>query len=269
MAKAAAKKTASKKAATKPKATSSRSKKAAARKGAAAPAPPKASIPGGKSKAARQKRLGLLLERLDKVFGEITPPSRDTVPLTIEKAVYLILREGGSATAASKCLESLRGDFVNWNEVRASRPSELSRMMLGTSRAGSLNKMHERSRRVKEMIDQVYNDRNDTDMEFLVELKMKDQIEYLEDLDDLGLHNAYGLVQWMGGDEKLMPVAPAAAKAAQATGILDSAAVAKARKDLADLCPPSRFVALQTHLAQLGELVEDEEVPHSLKEFLV
>ena len=253
---------AAKKATTKKK-TTKRSTKTAAKK--TSTAKPKSKVPGGTSAAARKRRLAALLERLDKSFGEVQTPELEDV---MEHAVYLILREGASHTAAMKALASLREDFVDWNEVRASTPSELGRMMLGTNRASSLRKMYPRAERLKDMIDQVYNDRNDTSLEFLAESKTKEQIEFLEDLDDLGIHNAYAMVQWLSGDtSKLVAITSEVATLAKTLGLTDTAAVTKVKKELSELCPGERLVALQAHLGQLGELDEDEWTP-SIKEFV-
>ncbi len=250
----------------KKKTTASKKKTTSTKASSAKPAAkPKSKVPGGTSVAARKRRLASLLERLDKSFGEVQTPELEDV---MEHAIYLILREGASHSTAIKALASLRDDFVDWNEVRASTPSELGRMMLGTNRASSLRKMYPRAERIKEMIDQVYNDRNDTDLDFLTELKMKEQIEFLEDLDDLGIHNAYAMVQWMSGDtSKLVAISSEVANVAKMVGLTESAAVTKAKKELGDLCPPERYVALQAHLGQLGDLDEDDWTP-SMKEFL-
>lgn len=221
--------------------------------------------PGGKSTAARKRRLAALLERLDRLFGEVVVPEFDEV---IERAVFLILRERSSSAQATRSLAALRADFADWNEVRCSSRSELARMMLGGSKSQGLRRLHPRAERMKDMIDQVYNDRNDTCMEFLLDLKIRDQIEFLEDLDDLGIHNAYALVQWLSGSEKLVAVHPSMAMAAKLTGIVDTAAVTKVRKLLLELCPPGRLIAMQAHLTQLGELDDDEWTP-SMKEYRV
>ncbi|MED5330057.1 MAG: hypothetical protein VX916_02070 [Planctomycetota bacterium] len=217
------------------------------------------------SKIVQERRLSGLLDRLDDLFGEVTMVETTSI---LEKAVYLIVREGDTPSATRRAMKSLMQDFVDWNEVRASRPSELARMMTGSSKAASHHRMVGRARRIKELLDQVYNDRNEADLDFVQEMKMQDQLEYLEDLDDLGIHNAYALLQWVLGTEKLVLPCSPAAKVALKTGVLKSAAVIKARKDLGELCPPSRYVALQAHLTELGELEEDDEFPAALQEYV-
>lgn len=223
---------------------------------------------GGKATRSRlspKKRLSAVLERCDKAFGPISQPETASV---LEKAVYLVLREGLSATAVQKAMEALRAEYVDWNEVRVSSASELSRTMIGTSRAGSLRKSHPYAQRVREMLDQVYGDRNDTSLEFLTELKARDQIEFLEDLDDLGIHNAYALVQWLSGDTKLTIVSSEMAQTAQKLGLTDSAAVTKVRKQLSDMLAGGEFLAAQAHLNKLGDM-EESDWPNSLSEFKV
>jgi endonuclease III len=202
--------------------------------------------------------------RLEKAFGEVRLPADTTSVL--EKAVYLILREGGSATATARALRSLRQDFADWNEVRASRPTELMRMLGGARRASTMRRLEGRVRRIRDMLDQVYGERNDTSLEFLLDMKAREQFEFLSELDDLGVHNACGLVQWLSADDKLVVVTPAMAKAAQKVGLTPSAAVTRARKELSALAGRERLVALATHLAQLGEL--EEPWPPALAELV-
>ena len=237
---------------------------AAARKPAAGRAArPVAAKPSRKSRASPKTRLVQILPVLDKLFGEIGSPETSSV---LEKAVYLILREGGGEPGATRGLEALRGNFIDWNEVRASRPTELASMMTGSMKTAPVRRFIDRARRAREMIDQVYNDRNDPGLEFLLEQKGKEQVEFLADLDDLGPHNAWALAQWLSGEDKLVGVSPELAKAAQKLGLTDSAAVTKVRKELSDLAAKEQLVAIQAHLNQLGAM--EEPWPAALSEFL-
>jgi hypothetical protein len=232
------------------------------------------SAPVAKAKPAERKprfrggprqRLVAILPLLEKQFGAIQPPETTSV---LEKAVYLVLREGAGEPAGGRALASLREGFIDWNEVRASRPVELAVMMSPGARGAAQRRLLDTARRVKDLIDQVYGDRNDTSLEFLLEQKTKERLEYLEDLEDLGLHNAYALAQWLSAEDKLVAVSPGMAKAAHRLGLSDSAAVAKVRTSLSSLQKePAGLVALQAHLTQLGEL-EESRWPPSLQEFV-
>lgn len=274
-----ARKTTSRKTSGGSKAGRSTTKKAAKRTKPKAAAKGSGRKKGGKAKAASKKaaaksskrrlspkaRLAEVIERLDRSFGALHLPETHSV---LEKAVYLVLREKGSAHGTSRALKSLREDFVDWNEVRVSRAAELSRLLTGTSKGTSLRRFEERANRVRELIDQIYNDRNEPSLEFLLDEKPAGQLEYLEDLDDLGLHNAYALVQWLAGDERLTLVSAEMAQASRKLGLTDSAAVTKVRKELSALAADSTLlVTVQAHLNQLGEL-EDSDWPSSLKELL-
>jgi endonuclease III len=238
---------------------------------------PKAkTAPKSKSKAAtvapRKKRkqapkaiLAGLLEKLERAFGAVNLPA-DTES-TVEKAVYLVLREGGSQASTERAMRSLREDFVDWNDVRLSRPSELARLMSNSSKAVMIRRLVGRCERIREMLDQIYNDRNEVNLEFLLDEKPKGQIEYLEDIDDLGIHNAYALAQWLSGDEKLVLVSPELCKVCQLFGITESAAMAKVRKELSDMLAPGQATAVQAHLNQLGDM-DDPDWPGAVKEYL-
>jgi len=225
-----------------------------------APAPPKP-----KRKRAPKTILAEARENLDRIYGPITLP--ETVN-TLEKAVYLVLREGGTELTTTKAMKALKAEFVDWNEVRVSRSSELARLMSGTSKVAGIRRFHERSTRLREMIDQIYGDRNETSLEFILEEKPKGQLEYLEDFDDLGLHNAYALVQWLSEKETLVLVSTEMAEAASTLGILETAAVGKAKKALNDMCKNHiDRVSLVAHLHKLGEL-EYREWPSAMKEMM-
>ncbi|GJM20117.1 MAG: hypothetical protein DHS20C15_00320 [Planctomycetota bacterium] len=230
--------------------------------------PKKAAAASSAKKAPRapKARLKLLFEKLDRAFGPLVLPETDSL---LEMASALVVREGGTELTTERALKSLREDFVDWNEVRLSRPSELARLMTGTNKVSTIKRWHERAQRVREMIDQIYNDRNEPCLEFLREEKTKARFEYLEDVDDLGVHNANAMVQWMSGDEKkLILMSSEAAQAAHDLGLTSSAAVTKAKKELSALLDGMReLVSIQAHLNQLGEL-EKNEWPGSVKELL-
>jgi len=237
--------------------TSGKGRKAAA----ASKAKPRAKVPRKGSKA----RVAELLERLDKAYGAIDPP--EDAPTMLEKAVYLVLREGGGKAAVAKAMGALREEFVDWNEVRVSSPSELARLMSGSSKPGTLRRWHDRAQRLREMIDEIYNERNEPSLDFLLDAKPKEQIEFLEDLDDLGVHNAYALVQWVAGEhDKLLLVSSEMAGVCKALGLTDSAAVTKVKKELTAQLDSGRALAAQAHLNKLGDL-EPDEWPASVKEF--
>ena len=64
-----------------------------------------------------------------------------------------------------------------------------------------------------------------------------------------------------------MLVSSPMARAARRLGLVSSAAVTKARKELSELADPADFVALQAHLNRLGEM-EDDAWPPSLGEYV-
>ncbi|MFT7461670.1 MAG: hypothetical protein ACI9EF_000004 [Pseudohongiellaceae bacterium] len=232
-----------------------------------APKPVKRSTAPAKPKRKRSSKVILAeaRENLDRIYGPIALPETADI---LEKAVYLVLREGGTELTTTKAMKALKAEFVDWNEVRVSRSSELARLMSGTSKVAGIRRFHERSTRLREMIDQIYGDRNETSLEFLLEEKPKGQLEYLEDFDDLGLHNAYALVQWLHGKDDIVLVSAEMASAASMLGLIDTPAVTKAKKSLNEMCK-NRIdrVTLVAHLNKLGDL-EYKEWPSAMKEMM-
>lgn len=302
--KATGKKAASKKAAGKAKASKGKAKakaKAAPKKAAATKkSPAKAASKATKAKASPKKAAGTktagkaaakesaktvsapspakrtrkrapktiyaeLLEKADRLFGPLVLPECESV---LEQAVYLVLRETGTELTTQKAMKALKEEFVDWNEVRVSRASELARLMSGTTKVPGIRRYHERSNRMRELIDQIYGERNEPSLEFLLDEKPKGQLEVLEDFDDLGMHNAFALVQWLSGKSDLVLVSTEMVQAAQALGLLESAAVSKAKKPLSALVSDlAGAVTLQAHLNQLGHM-EQDEWPTAIKEML-
>jgi len=206
--------------------------------------------------ASDKNRLVAMLKHCDTLFGDIAPTEEGSL---VEKAAFLVLREGGRGSAfAREALATLREHFVNWNEVRLSRPSELARLVAGSSRPRQVRPLHEPMQRLIDMIDQIYNDRNECSLEFLAEEGLRARLEYLEDIDDLGLHNAYVLLQWLADGKELVTPAPAMARLAKRLGFSESAAVGNARKALGRMVPPERYPALLAHLTYLAEEDEDD-----------
>jgi len=240
--------------------------KAAAKpaKAAAAPKAPPKPAPR-KLKGTPKSRLEKALPVLDKAFGELVLPEDGTV---LEKAVFLVVREGHPADVTLRYMAALKEHFIDWNEVRVARATELARMLLGPGRVAQSThrKLIERGRRVRDLIEQVYGDRNETSLEFLLGLKSKEQVEYLLDLDDLGAHNAVALAQWLSSDDKLVHVTQELAEAAHKLGLTDSAAVTRVRKDLSALAPKADLVRVAAHVTQLG--AAGEEWPESVQELL-
>jgi hypothetical protein len=234
-------------------------KSAKAAKPAAAPKPPPKPAPR-KLKGTPKSRLEKALPVLDKVFGELVLPETGSV---LEKAVYLVVREGHPADVTLRYMAALKEHFIDWNDVRVSRPTELARMLLGPGRVaqGTHRKLIERGRRVRDLIEQVYGDRNDTTLEFLLGQKSREQVEYLLDLDDLGAHNAVALVQWLADDDKLAHVTTEMGEAAHKLGLTDSAAVTRVRKDLSALAPKADLLRVSAHLTQLGSLGDEWPAP--------
>lgn len=261
--KTSSKKTSSSKTAATKKATGKSASKAPAKESGTTVS---AASPAKRSRKRAPKTIyAELLEKADRLFGPVVLPECDSV---LERAVYLVLRETGTELTTTKAMKVLREEFVDWNEVRVSRASELARLMSGTTKVSGIKRFHERSNRMRELIDQIYGERNEPSLEFLLEDKPKGQLEILEDYDDLGMHNAYALVQWLSGKHDLVLVSTEMVQAAHTLGLLESAAVSKAKKPLSAFASDlGSAVTLQAHLNQLGFL-EQDEWPTAIKEML-
>ncbi len=125
-------------------------------------------------KARRLERIVRLLRRH---YGE---PLRPPATHAVEHAVRAILSEEATAEQAESALERFRRHFVDWNDLRVSRPREV-REVLGPDYPAAT----EKARVIPRLLDQVFKRHNSMVWDFLEEMGKLEGRAYFESLEEV------------------------------------------------------------------------------------
>jgi endonuclease-3 len=116
---------------------------------------------------------GLLRRR----WGE---PTRPQVPNPVEHAIRTILGEEATAAQVDEAVERLRAHFVDWNDLRVSRPREI-RECLGKE----FPRIGPKARTIPRLLDQVFKRHNSMIWDFLPTLGKQEGRAYFESLEEV------------------------------------------------------------------------------------
>lgn len=123
------------------------------------------------------KRLERIRQALKRRYGDQPP-----VPVAhpVEYALRTILAEETTADAVEKAMDRLREYFVDWNDLRVSRPREI-REVLGANFPRSGYK----ARVIPRLLDQVFKQHNSMVWDFLEAMGKVQARAYFEKLEDV------------------------------------------------------------------------------------
>ena len=127
--------------------------------------------------ADRVRRLERLRRLLRKRFGDV-PVANVTHP--VEHALRAILSEEAASAETEAALERLRRAFVDWNDLRVSRPREI-REALGADfpRAG------QKARVIPRLLDQVFKQYNSMVWDFIEPMSKTEVRTFFERLEEV------------------------------------------------------------------------------------
>jgi endonuclease III len=125
----------------------------------------------------KARRLTRVCRVLKRHYGE---PIRSPVTHSVEHVVRTILSEEASSEQVEKALERLRRQFVDWNDLRVSRPREI-REVLGADYPGGA----EKARVIPRLLDQVFKRHNSMVWDFLEEMGKLEGRAYFEALEEV------------------------------------------------------------------------------------
>jgi hypothetical protein len=112
-----------------------------------------------------------------------TPPEKYRTAPAIELALFCIFSLGGnSAKASLEATQRLVAGFPEWNEFRVSEAYEFLETLSGLE----LVEPYDRCEQVLEFVDEVYQDQNKVDLEFLREMTPEDRLVALNRYRSLG-----------------------------------------------------------------------------------
>jgi endonuclease III len=136
---------------------------------------------------ARSDLLGDVLSLLEKSGGR-TPRLKSD--LAMDQFIALIFARNGSPAQATKSVQGLREEFVDWNEVRISYVREIIKPL-------QVQKLPEPKARARELVDlfeRFYKDHNAVNLNFLSEMEPEAAFAYLKDIPGVGDAAAAGIV---------------------------------------------------------------------------
>lgn len=125
----------------------------------------------------KARRLTRVCRVLKRHYGE---PIRSPVTHPVEHVVRTILSEEASSEQVEKAMERFRRHFVDWNDLRVSRPREV-REVLGSDYPGAA----EKARVIPRLLDQVFKRHNSMVWDFLEEMGKLEGRAYFEALEEV------------------------------------------------------------------------------------
>jgi endonuclease III len=112
----------------------------------------------------RQEKLRQILARLEKQYGR--PSLLGGEEPLLDQLLFLVLQDGVGREAAEKSLQSLRKEFVDWNEVRVSSIAEIRSAM----KMPDAETAEQKARAVRGLLAKLFADKNKISLAFLEEL---------------------------------------------------------------------------------------------------
>ncbi|MBI1851475.1 MAG: hypothetical protein HYR85_14135 [Planctomycetes bacterium] len=124
----------------------------------------------------RQEKLRQILARLEKAYGRPSLLTGDE-PL-LDQLLFLVLQEGVGREAADKSLQSLRKEFVDWNEVRVSSIPEIRAAM----KMPDAETAEQKARAIRGVLAKLFADKNKITLAFLKEMDSERALRFLAGL---------------------------------------------------------------------------------------
>ena len=183
------------------------------------------------------------LELLEKAYGRIRLPKEESL---IERFVYFVLVDGTSPAKATKAIEDLRESFVDWNEVRVTKPYEVRESLSAVADGREQGTAEV----IVSALQKIYTDKSKLSFDFLEKLEPAARRKYLSALK--------GVPPWIRAIllllvEKEKSDQPDALRVARRIPIVDKRLTpAKAREKLAALFPDDELHNVMAVLVQHG-----------------
>jgi hypothetical protein len=103
-------------------------------------------------------------------------------PGVVDHALYVVLAKDQNPKKAAEAVQRLHSEFVDWNEVRLCEAFEFADLFADLLPGPDL---FARCERLKELINQIYQDQNKISLEFLREASPEERAKYLATLPAL------------------------------------------------------------------------------------
>ncbi|MAE78119.1 MAG: hypothetical protein CMJ85_14750 [Planctomycetes bacterium] len=199
----------------------------------------------------KQAKAGVLLETLTKNMGKALPlPSRAALPTVVEMGIFCIFATGGnSARVSFDAMVRLRKSFSEWNEFRVSEAYEFLEVLEDIN----VIEPYDHCEKVLEFVNEIYQDQNAVDLEFLRDLDAVDRLIALNRYRSLGPALSHYMALGLQGFDGIL-FHYSWSRVVQRVGIVPRAGSPKALvASLAEVFGALDTLALQINLIDLGE----------------
>ncbi len=132
---------------------------------------------GALAASPRQERLPLILRRLNRRYGR---PSHARGGDPLDSLIGTVLSQNTSDVNSHRAFRHLKERFPTWADALAARPSQIARAI----RSGGLGEI--KSRRIKQILQEVARDRGRLDLSFLRRASLPEARQYLTALPGVG-----------------------------------------------------------------------------------
>lgn len=207
------------------------------------------------SLAQQKKKMRNVMERMKKKYGVVKLINKDA---DIAQCLYLVLREGWDYRKATKALKKISEEYVDWNEVRVSYNKELCETIAFVKYADIDKKVE----RIKEILQDVFNDYNSLDFDFLVDMDFEEILSYFLELTPLGKSNSLVFLQCLqdgidgieSNHSQTLVMSTDALRVGVRLGLIKKTSSHNvARKEFSKILDPSAYFEFQNRFVRHGE----------------
>jgi endonuclease-3 len=199
-------------------------------------------MPSPRPKTNRWRQV---LKRLERQHGR---PERRDAPSPLEALILGLLKAETSERVAERALRRLTAEFLDFNEVRVTRPREIADAI--QSVADPL----EKATRIVRVLSALFQQRGTMDLDFLRRLPAVQARAFLESLDGVDARAVATVMQSLGAPA--IPADAAVVRLAKRLGLADRAASAdQVQQALERLVPAADKSTFHALLVRHGEAV--------------
>ncbi|GAB4159251.1 MAG: hypothetical protein Kow00107_07800 [Planctomycetota bacterium] len=159
--------------------------------------------------------------KLKESFGDsIELPQRGV----LDELVFNLLLQGSSKDRAEEALKALKEEYFDWNEVRVTIPSSIEVVIKGVGLESV------KSMRLVKILQGIFEDRSEVDLEFLAEMNAPAIKNYLGTMEGIGESTVETVLTFALG-KHFYPLNKPALRFAQRFGIISSSKEGGTAKD--------------------------------------
>lgn len=187
-----------------------------------------------------------LCSRLWRLYGPVEPPEQGPV---LDELVATILSQNTSDATSSAAFEELRRRFPDWDAVRKAPATRIAKAIhkAGLSR--------QKAPRIRQILQQIYQDRGELSLEFLHQTPTHKAIEYLANFSGVG-PKTVACVLLFACRKPVLPVDTHVHRVSRRLGLIGPRINAvRAHVELAAMVPPRLVLDFHIQLIRHGRRI--------------